>query len=167
MKSKNQGYNSRLDESMGSRNGSKTQSMASRRNESKGTEKAAGNRAFSADSSMDKTPRRANKMSQRVVRLGNGGPAGTISATADSDLTSQHKRMAMGDTVSQGTEAVRMNRGGAAMKKMKRGSAPGGMNMGGAAMKKMKRGSAPGGMNKGGAAMKKMKRGTSPGNRNS
>jgi len=109
---------------------------------------------------------RANKMSQRVVRLGNGGPAGTISATSASDLTSQHKRMAMGDTVSQGTEAVRMNMGGAAMKKMKRGSAPGGMNMGGAAMKKMKRGSAPGGMNKGGAAMKKMKRGTSPGNRN-
>ena len=91
---------------------------------------------------------RANKMSQRVVRLGNGGPAGTISATAASDLTSQHKRMAMGNSVSQGTKAVRMNKGGAAMKKMKRGSAPGGMNMGGAAMKKMKRGTAPGNRNR-------------------
>tara|TARA_R110000803_G_scaffold188988_1_gene251433 strand:+ start:545 stop:991 length:447 start_codon:yes stop_codon:yes gene_type:complete len=144
MKSKNQGYNSRLDESMGARNGSNTQSMASRRNESKGAEKAAGKRAYSADSSMDKAPRRANKMSQRVVRLGNGGPAGTISATAASDLTSQHKRMAMGDSVPQGAKAVRMNMGGAAMKKMKRGTAPGGMNMGGAAMKKMKRGTSPG-----------------------
>ena len=33
---KKQGYNSRLDDSLGTRNGKKSQSMKSRRNESKG-----------------------------------------------------------------------------------------------------------------------------------
>ena len=75
----------------------------------------------------DKKQGRANKMAQRVVRLGNGGPAGTTSATSASDLTSQHKRMAMGDSVPQGAKAVRMNMGGA-VKKMKRGTYPGSRN---------------------------------------
>ena len=44
-----QGYNARLDDSMGSRNGSKTQSMGSRRNESKGVENSMGNRAYSGN----------------------------------------------------------------------------------------------------------------------
>ena len=39
---KNQGYNSRLDESLGARNGKKSQSMKSRRNESKGMMKHFG-----------------------------------------------------------------------------------------------------------------------------
>jgi|TARA_A100000172_G_scaffold69721_1_gene49889 hypothetical protein len=47
-----QGYNARLDDSMGARNGSKTQSMASRRNESKGMEKSMGKGAYSGDSRM-------------------------------------------------------------------------------------------------------------------
>ena len=51
---KKQGYNDRLDESLGERNGKKSQSFKDRRDESKGAEKAAGNRAYSAVSTMDK-----------------------------------------------------------------------------------------------------------------
>lgn len=51
---KTQGYNDRLDESMGARNGKKSQSMASRRNESKGMEKSMGRGAYSGASTMMK-----------------------------------------------------------------------------------------------------------------
>ncbi len=49
---KRQGYNARLDDSLGSRNGKKKQPMKSRRKESKGTEKAMGKRAYSGDTMM-------------------------------------------------------------------------------------------------------------------
>ena len=52
---KKQGYNARLDESIGMKHrGAKKQSMKSRRDESKGMEKASGNRAYSSVSTMDK-----------------------------------------------------------------------------------------------------------------
>jgi len=51
---KTQGYNDRLDESMGARNGSNSQSMTSRRNESKGMEKSMGRGAYSGASTMMK-----------------------------------------------------------------------------------------------------------------
>jgi len=52
---KKQGYNARLDESLGMRNkGKKKQSMKSRRDESKGMEKAKGKRAYSSVKTMDK-----------------------------------------------------------------------------------------------------------------
>ena len=47
-----QGYNARLDDSMGARNGKKSQGMAARRNESKGMEKARGKGAYSGASTM-------------------------------------------------------------------------------------------------------------------
>ena len=47
-----QGYNARLDDSMGARNGAKSQGMAARRNESKGMEKAMGKGAYSGASTM-------------------------------------------------------------------------------------------------------------------
>ena len=47
-----QGFNSRLDESLGARNGKKGQSMKSRRNESEGMAKSMGKRKFSGDKSM-------------------------------------------------------------------------------------------------------------------
>ena len=47
-----QGYNSRLDESLGSRNGKKSQSYKSRRNESKGMMKHFGEHPYSADHNM-------------------------------------------------------------------------------------------------------------------
>ena len=49
---KRQGYNARLDDSLGSRNGKKKQPMKSRRKESKGTEMAMGKRAYSGDTMM-------------------------------------------------------------------------------------------------------------------
>ena len=111
MARKTQGYNARLDESLGSRNrGRKSQSLKSRRDESKGTEKAKGKRAYSAVGTMDKGSRR--KSSKRVVNLGAGGRVGGTKASRNSDLTSQHKRLAMGERVPQGKAPVRMQRGG-------------------------------------------------------
>mgnify|MGYP003124284494 FL=1 len=55
--SKKQGYNDRLDESLGMRDGKesgKSQSFKSRRDESKGMEKAMGKRAYSSVGTMDK-----------------------------------------------------------------------------------------------------------------
>jgi|TARA_B110000495_G_C22717341_1_gene421568 hypothetical protein len=59
-----QGYNSKLDESLGSRRGAestKSQSMSSRRNESKGMSKSAGRGAYSAVTTMDKMKRKKAK----------------------------------------------------------------------------------------------------------
>tara|TARA_X000001382_G_scaffold89280_1_gene63982 strand:- start:172 stop:408 length:237 start_codon:yes stop_codon:yes gene_type:complete len=54
---KKQGYNARLDESLGARDGAestKSQSFKARRDESKGMEKASGKRAYSSVRTMDK-----------------------------------------------------------------------------------------------------------------
>ena len=48
-----QGYNDKLDETMGARNGKKSQSMKDRRDESKGMEKSMGRRAYKAVGTMD------------------------------------------------------------------------------------------------------------------
>ena len=47
-----QGYNDRLDESMGERNGPAMQGMKARRDESEGMEKAMGKRKFAGDKAM-------------------------------------------------------------------------------------------------------------------
>ena len=55
---KSQGYNARLDDSLGARDGAestKSQSFKARRDESKGMEKAMGKRAYSSVSTMDKS----------------------------------------------------------------------------------------------------------------
>jgi len=62
-----QGYNSRLDESLGARNGKKTQSLKDRRDESKGAKKGAGKRAYSSVSTMDKPKKR------QVIRTNKDG----------------------------------------------------------------------------------------------
>ena len=49
---KKQGYNSILDDSLGTRNVKKSQSMKSRRNESKGMMKHFGEHPYSSDSNM-------------------------------------------------------------------------------------------------------------------
>tara|TARA_R100000008_G_C3544445_1_gene146730 strand:+ start:201 stop:443 length:243 start_codon:yes stop_codon:yes gene_type:complete len=57
---KKQGYDDRLDESLGARRGAestKTQSFKARRDESKGMEKAMGRRAYAAVGTMDKGDR--------------------------------------------------------------------------------------------------------------
>ena len=50
---KKQGYNSRLDESLGAKNGKKSQSMKSRRDESKGMAKKKTGHAYSGNHGMD------------------------------------------------------------------------------------------------------------------
>ena len=49
---KKQGYNARLDESMGARNGKKSQSMKDRRDESKAMSKKMYGHAYRADKGM-------------------------------------------------------------------------------------------------------------------
>lgn len=49
-----QGYNDRMDESLAMRDGSKSQSMKDRRDESKGMEKAMGKRAYGAVKTMNR-----------------------------------------------------------------------------------------------------------------
>ena len=44
-----QGYNARLDDSLGAKHGSKSQSMKDRRDESEGMEKSAGDPKFSGN----------------------------------------------------------------------------------------------------------------------
>ena len=52
---KKQGYNSRLNESLGAKNGKKYQSMKSRRDESKGMAKKMTGHAYSGDHGMKYT----------------------------------------------------------------------------------------------------------------
>jgi len=51
---KKQGYNDRLDDSLGSKHGKKSQSMKDRRDESEAMEKKEGKRKYSSDKQMDK-----------------------------------------------------------------------------------------------------------------
>ena len=58
---KKQGYNARLDESLGMRKGAasgKKQNYKARRNESKGMEKAMGRRAYASVGTMDKNKKK-------------------------------------------------------------------------------------------------------------
>ena len=68
-KVKKQGYNDRLDESLGARNGKKSQSLKSRRDESKGMEKSMGKGAYSGASTM----------------MAKGGKVGKSSASSRAD----------------------------------------------------------------------------------
>lgn len=65
-----QGYNARLDESLGAKSRGKKmkQSLKSRRDESKGMEKAMGKRAYSSDKSMDKSSSSAHKKAGEHLR---------------------------------------------------------------------------------------------------
>ena len=57
-RAKKQGYNARLDESLGARHGKKSQSLKSRRKEAEGMEKAMGRRKYAAVKSMDRNKRK-------------------------------------------------------------------------------------------------------------
>ena len=67
-KVKKQGYNARLDESLGMRKGKKKQSMKARRDESKGMKKAAGKKAYSGNRSSAKGS--ASKRADGIARKG-------------------------------------------------------------------------------------------------
>ena len=55
---KKQGYDDRLDESLGAKHGKKSQSYKARRKESEGMEKAMGRRKYAAVKTMDKGRRK-------------------------------------------------------------------------------------------------------------
>ncbi len=56
---KKQGYDDRLDESLGARHGKKSQSYKARRKESEGMEKAMGRKKYAAVKTMDKNSKKA------------------------------------------------------------------------------------------------------------
>ena len=86
MVKKTQGFNKRLDESLGARNKTKgTQSLASRRKESEDMEKSMGRRKYAAVGTMDKGKKGTGKRKK--------------SSSGSSSLISQHKRMAMGEKI--------------------------------------------------------------------
>ena len=92
-KTKKQGYNDKLDESLGARNKTKgKQSLKSRRKESEGMEKASGKRKFSAVGTMDKSG--ASKKKSKAKK--------SSAAKSLSPKINQHKRMAMGENVLTG-----------------------------------------------------------------
>ncbi len=66
-KVKKQGYNARLDDSLGARKGKKKQSMKARRDESKGAKKAAGKKAYSGNrkSAQGSASKRADGIAQK------------------------------------------------------------------------------------------------------
>lgn len=65
MKRKKQGYNDRLDESLGMRHrGPHKQSLKDRRDESKAMEKKYTKHAYAGDKMMDKSSRRKNSRSR-------------------------------------------------------------------------------------------------------
>jgi hypothetical protein len=66
-KMKKQGYNARLDDSLGAKNGKKKQSMKSRRDESEGMEKSKGNKKFSGNKSSDQIKKSPTKKSKQKV----------------------------------------------------------------------------------------------------
>ena len=83
-KKKKQGYDARLDESLAARRGSKKtkkQSYKARRDESKGAKKAAGKRAYSAVSTMDKNGRKHRKV-RAGSHKGKGTRKGQVRKTA-------------------------------------------------------------------------------------
>ena len=57
-RAKKQGYDDRLDESLGARHGKKSQSYKARRKESEGMEKAMGRRKYAAVKTLDKGRRK-------------------------------------------------------------------------------------------------------------
>ena len=100
---KTQGYNDKLDESLGSRNKTKgKQSLKSRRKESEGMEKAAGKRKYSAVGTMDKSGSSKKKASKKAAPKKKAGLSNKIN---------QHKRMAMGEDVLTG-KMIKKKRGG-------------------------------------------------------
>ena len=100
MSKKKQGYNARLDESLGARNKTKgKQSLKSRRKESEGMEKSMGRRKYAAVGTMDKGDR---KKSSKRKSTTTKTPKPKSSKATLSPLINQHKRMAMGENVLTG-----------------------------------------------------------------
>ena len=120
---KKQGYNARLDESLGERNKTKgKQSLASRRKESEGMEKAMKRRKYAAVSTMDKGGRKKKAAKKKAAKKATPKKAATASkkrSAALSPLINQHKRMAMGENVLTG-KMIKKASGG----KIKRTKAP-------------------------------------------
>ena len=118
-KTKKQGYNDKLDESLGARNKTKgKQSLKSRRKESEGMEKAMGRRKYAAVGTMDKGDRKVSKPKKAKPKKDAPLPKNTYTKKGPakkpkkfSDKISQHKRMAMGENVLTG-KMIKKAKGG-------------------------------------------------------
>ena len=96
MARKKQGYNARLDDSMGGRSGSKSQSEKSRRDESEGMEKSMGRRKFAGAGTMDVDRKKMRKGGLVTMKSSNTTVRGPHGSTATAENTNQHKLDAMG-----------------------------------------------------------------------
>jgi len=107
---KKQGYNARLDESLGARNKTKgKQSLKSRRKESEGMEKSKGRRKYAAVGTMGK----AKKTSAKTVKRAKGGMAARINKQAQLTTCEGMLKNETGEELAERTEARRkMERGG-------------------------------------------------------
>ena len=90
------GYNARLDESMGGRSGSKSQSEKSRRDASEGMEKSMGRRKFAGAGTMDVGRKKMRKGGLVTMKSSNTTVRGPHGSTATAENTNQHKLDAMG-----------------------------------------------------------------------
>jgi len=93
-----QGYNDRLDESMGGRSGRKSQSEKDRRDESEAMERSSGRRKFAAVGTMDKGNKMRGYRDGGLVTMKsrNTTVRGPHGSTATAENTNQHKLDAMG-----------------------------------------------------------------------
>lgn len=119
---KKQGFNARLDESMGARSGRKRQSEKSRRNESEGMEKAMGRRKFAAAGTMDKGRKRmaeggmAYGKPKKKKKMASGGMMyGDKKMAGGGIMYGEPKKMAGGGLMIDTTK-MRMAEGGMAKK---------------------------------------------------
>ena len=64
-----QGYNARLDESLGAKNGKKSQSLKSRRDESKGMAKKMTGHAYSGNHSMSEDKHYPKSVASHLTRV--------------------------------------------------------------------------------------------------
>lgn len=93
-KKKKQGYNDRLDDSLGAKNGKKSQSEKDRRDESEGEEKSKGKRKFSGDKSMDEmfSKEELDAIFEKVAQWNEEGPAFPYETKAQAKAQKDHRK---------------------------------------------------------------------------
>lgn len=102
-----QGYNARLDDSMGARSGKKSQTMKDRRDESEGMEKSRGKRKFSGNKSSAQGPMMGGGKMKKMYESG-----GMIKAMLKDPKQRKFAMEALDMARDSDSEAVRSGRAG-------------------------------------------------------
>ena len=107
-----QGYNARLDDSMGAKNGKKKQSMKSRRDESEGMEKSMGKRKFAGDKAMKFQRGGPMPAGMANPRAGVSGGPSALTEYMDANTGLPQKEGGMRQAMRQARSAARRGGGG-------------------------------------------------------